>query len=122
MSTTGHIRPKFPFSSIKNVCFRTSLISGFQKRHLYFCAMPKNAENRNLKKGCHPRMRFLGYMFAKNRYINLKSGIPDVRPGFYNIIYVFLNFKIFVFCKKKNLVFFTFWVKITFLEYPTWLF
>ena len=37
-------------------------------------------------------MRFLGYMLAKNRYINLKFGIPDVQAWFFNILGGFENF------------------------------
>ena len=33
---------------------------------VYYCPMPKNAPNRSLKKWCHQRIRFLGYIFAKN--------------------------------------------------------
>ena len=37
-------------------------------------------------------MRFLGYMFAKNRYMNLKFGMPDVQAWIYNILRVFYIF------------------------------
>ena len=36
-------------------------------------------------------MRFVGYVFVKYRYINLKYGMPDVQVWFYRILYVFLK-------------------------------
>ena len=64
----GQVNPgskKFKFLDwyfwTKNKCFWTSSISGFQKCHFYYCR--------------HQRMRFWGYMLAKNRYINLKFGM-----------------------------------------------
>ena len=57
------------------MCFRTSLISGFQKCLFYLCAMSRNTRNRSLKNDViNGYLRFLGYIFAKNRYTNLKFG------------------------------------------------
>ena len=95
---------KFSFFLINNVCSWTSLISEFQKCHFYFCAMPRNAHNCNLK---NDSIQFLGYVFAKNRYIILKFGMPDVQAWFSTYCAVFKDFENFGFCKKlyKNISF-----------------
>ena len=36
-------------------------------------------------KWCHRQIRFLGYMFAKYKCINLKFGMPDVQLWLYNM-------------------------------------
>ena len=64
---------------IENVlCFWTSFISGFPKCHLCLSAGYRNAQNCSLKNYVI-KNQFLGYMFAKCRYINLKFGMPDVQ-------------------------------------------
>ena len=69
-STLGSHNVKFSnqYFWIKNMCFWTSFISGFQKCHFYYCPMSRNAPNHSLKKWRHQWIRFLVYMFAKNRH------------------------------------------------------
>ena len=78
---------------------------------MYFCAIPRNTENRNFKNDV-----IHGYKATRlSKNINLKFGMPDVQERFYmqHIIRFFENFENFVLCKKlyKNFSFFTFWVK-----------
>ena len=60
--------------------------------HFRFCAMSGNAQNRSFEKIRHQRIRFLGYMFTKNRH---QSEIWHARCSgmvlHYNILYVFLK-------------------------------
>ena len=84
------------------------MISGFQKCHLNFCAVPRNAKNCNSKKWRHSRLRFLGYMFAKNRYISLKFGMPDDRTWFNKLLYISFKNLEFGFWKKNLLKNFSF--------------
>ena len=92
--------------SNKKRCFRTSLLLVFQKCHFYFCSMSINAQNRSLKKMRHQRIRFLGYMFAKNRYINLKFGMIDVNIWLCSIYPFSENFENFGFLKRLKIKFF----------------
>ena len=73
-STTGKIQKGQIFELIflnTKWVFLNRSISEFQKCHFYFFAMSRNAHNRSLKKWRYQRIWFLGYMFAKNRYMNL---------------------------------------------------
>ena len=90
-STTGkgQVNPgskKVKFSNwyfrIKNACFWTSLISGFQNVHFYFCAKSKNAQNHCLKSDVINEYGFGAICLQKNRYINLKFGILDAQVCF----------------------------------------
>ena len=64
-------------------------------------------------------MRFLGYVFAKNRYINLKLGMPDIQASFYNIHSGFPKFqKFWVLEKLRKKNYFYFVVKKSFWEKP----
>ena len=80
-STLGSQKVKFSnrYFWIKNMCFWTSLISGFQKCHFYYSPMSRNGPNHSLKKWRHQRIRFFGYMFAKNRHIKLKFSMLYVQ-------------------------------------------
>ena len=101
--------------SNKKYKFLNQLNSGFQKCHFY-CAMSSNAPNRSLEKWHNQRIRFLGYMFAKNRYINLKFGMFYAQPLFYNM-YAFLEIWKKGFCSYiKVSVFFDFGGKNIFGE------
>ena len=69
--------------------------------------MSRNAQSRSLKNDINECI--FGYMFAKNRYINLIFGMLDARAWFYNMLYVFL--KILDFGKLKILFFLVLGVK-----------
>ena len=73
------------------MCVSEPVLSRESKNYFYFCVMPKNTQNRNLKKWRHQWIRFLGYMFSKHRYINLKFGVPDFQAWFYKMLYGFLK-------------------------------
>ena len=87
---------KFKFSNryfrVTNV-FLNQFCLKIQKCHFHFCAMPKNGQNLSLKKWRHQRIRYLGYMFVKNEYINNKCGLPDVQARSYNIQSIFFSRK-----------------------------
>ena len=72
-----------------------------KKCHFYFCAMSRNAENRNIKMTSSTDTGFWAICLPKNGYINLKFSMPDVQARFYNILCVFVflfeNFE----CYKK---------------------
>ena len=64
------------------------------------------------KKWRNQRMRFLGYMFAKNRYINLKLDMPDIQASFYNIHSGFPKCqKFWVLEKLRKEIIFILWLK-----------
>ena len=58
--------------------------------------MSSNAQNRSLKNWRHQRILFLGYTFAKSRYIKLTFGMPYVQAWLCNMLYVFLEILDFV--------------------------
>ena len=87
--------------SNQNMFSWTSLIVGFQKWHFHLCATSRNAHHWSLMKWRHQRVRFLGYTFAKNRYINLKFGMLDVRIWFYDMFSVCVEILKFLDFNKK---------------------
>ena len=75
----------------------------------------KKCSKSHFEKWRHQRIWFLGYMFAKNRYISLKFGMPDTQALFYNMQKSVLLFWILEKLYKKSF-FKTFWMKKSFLN------
>ena len=122
-STTGKGRDnpvshKVKFSNwffrIKRVCVSEPVWSKDSKNVIFVVRCLEILKIAVWKKWRHQRIRFLGYTFAKNRYINPKFGIRDVQSWCYNILYSFEKNQILEF--KKLFINFSFLILFGFKE------